>query len=296
LAHNAFGYKFETTLFPTKVQNDEQGKQTAERFLEIYKRLDEFDVVVLVRGGGSQTDLNMFDAYPLARVIARFPIPVFCGLGHLKDISVADLMAHTSEKTPTRVAEKIIEHNRSFEQSILDLQNNIVIRTQQLLHMQNERLSGISSFISQRSNFTLAQNTASIFDISSRITGGSIRLVHEQKSGLSAIAGRMSSRPLIQIDKDFNELLNLQKAVFAGSEQMLKFKKGLLEHHVTVFRLLSPEKTLARGFALVKKDGKILTSAASLRKGDELEVLLGSDIIQTKVTDKKKKDGSKNDL
>lgn len=296
LDHNPFGYKFNMTLFSTRVQNDEQGRQTVDRFIEIFHRKEEFDVVVLVRGGGSQTDLLMFDAYPLARAIARFPIPVFCGLGHLKDISVADLMAHSSEKTPTRVAEKIIEHNRLFEQSVLDMRSDIIIRTQQILSGQKESISNLASGISSGSNRLISEHRDLLFRLSSVVSQNSISSIHQQHSILSAAAGRLAARPMIRLGKELNLLDNFSKNIPAESLKLIRFQKGLTEHFVTVFKLLSPEQTLARGFALVKKDGKILSGASGIKKGDELDILLSQEIIKTKVIGKQKTDGYKNDI
>ncbi|MCB0819108.1 MAG: exodeoxyribonuclease VII large subunit [Bacteroidetes bacterium] len=296
LENNPFGYRFSMQLFSTKVQNDDQGRQTVERFIEIYHRKDEFDIVVLVRGGGSQTDLLMFDAYPLARAIARFPIPVFCGLGHLKDISVADLMAHSSEKTPTRVAEKIIEHNRSFEQAVLELRNSIIIKAQQFLSEQKEELSVLSSGVTSGCNLILAESRDVLFRLSSLVSKNSHSAISRQYTLLSAAAGRMAAKPLIRIERELNAIGNFSKGIPAESLKFLKQQKGLTEHYVTVFKLLSPERTLSRGFALVRKGGKIITDAAGVRKGDELDILLGKDLIQTKVSNKSKSDGYKNDL
>jgi len=296
LAKNHFGYHFETTLFSTKVQNDEQGKQIVERFIEIFHKRNEFDLVVLVRGGGSQTDLLMFDSYPLARAIARFPLPVFCGLGHLKDVSIADLMAHSSEKTPTRVAERIIAHNRQFEQQVLDIRNGLVIKSQKLIADQKEQMNAFSNTITQGSIRLVSATRQNLFNTSSLVSAGSISVIHNQASSLSSLSAKLSTKPIIKIGNAKNELAHLQRTVSEGSLKFIRFEKGMLQHHVTIFRLLSPEHTLARGFAVVKKEGKIITSADSVKKGDTIDILLGKQTIFTKVIDKKKENGNKNDL
>ncbi len=81
--------------------------------------------------------------------MAKFPIPVITGIGHQKNVSIADLMAHTHTKTPTKAAEFIIAHNRSFELGILALQQNIVIKSQQVFHAHYKELNELKNAISR---------------------------------------------------------------------------------------------------------------------------------------------------
>jgi exodeoxyribonuclease VII large subunit len=238
----------------------------------------------------------MFDSYPLARAIARFPLPVFCGLGHLKDVSIADLLAHSSEKTPTRIAEIIIAHNRQFEQQVLDIRNGLVIKSQHLIAGQNERINSFSNNIMQGSSSLVSATHQKLFNAVSFISSGCTSVLNNQKSTLTSMAGKLSTKPVIRIAMALNELGNLEKTVSDESFKFIRFQKGLLQHHISIFRLLSPENTLARGFAIVKKDGKILTSASNVKKGDTIDILLSGDLISTKVIDKKKQNGNKNDL
>ena len=118
------GYLFETTLFGATMQGDGAEKSILAALDEV-ERLNEqmvndqmvngFDVVVIIRGGGATTDLNCFDSYTLCSVCAQFPIPIISGIGHTRDVSVLDMVAHEALKTPTAVAEWLI--HRMDEQS-----------------------------------------------------------------------------------------------------------------------------------------------------------------------------------
>ncbi len=87
------------------MQGREAGETIVAALESIYARENEFDVVVIIRGGGSQADLSSFDNLRLAQHIAQFPLPVLTGIGHEKDETVADLVAYAGLKTPTAVAE-----------------------------------------------------------------------------------------------------------------------------------------------------------------------------------------------
>lgn len=102
-------YRFSTTLFRSLMQGELAEDSVIDALMQIAECEDEFDIVVIIRGGGSVSDLALFDSYRIASHVAQFPLPVITGIGHDKDISVVDLVAHTSCKTPTAVATLLTE-------------------------------------------------------------------------------------------------------------------------------------------------------------------------------------------
>ncbi len=105
----ASGYRFALTLFPAAVQGADAPAAVRRALRGVAKRAAEFDAVVVIRGGGAKTDLVAFDDYALARALARSPLPVLTGIGHERDESLVDLVAHSPFKTPTAVAAFLIE-------------------------------------------------------------------------------------------------------------------------------------------------------------------------------------------
>ena len=112
-------YRFETTLFRSLMQGDAADESIVAALSAIAAREDEFDVVAIIRGGGSTSDLALFDSYLIASYVAQFPLPIFSGIGHDKDVSVVDMVAHTSLKTPTAVATKLVEM-ADYEMNLVD--------------------------------------------------------------------------------------------------------------------------------------------------------------------------------
>ena len=112
-------YRFETTLFRSLMQGDAAEQSIVAALSAIAAREDEFDVVAIIRGGGSTSDLALFDSYLIASYVAQFPLPIFSGIGHDKDVSVVDMVAHTSLKTPTAVAAKLVEM-ADYEMNLVD--------------------------------------------------------------------------------------------------------------------------------------------------------------------------------
>lgn len=108
LAANAYGFKFYIRLFSALMQGNEVERSVISALDSVAALRDRFDLVIIIRGGGAQSELSCFDSYNLAYHIANFPLPVITGIGHERDDTVADVVAHTKVKTPTAAAEFVI--------------------------------------------------------------------------------------------------------------------------------------------------------------------------------------------
>ena len=116
LMTNKYGYSYNITLFNSLMQGEKAEASILESLDKVLARLSEYDVLVVIRGGGATSDLDCFDGYNAS--IAQFPLPVLTGIGHTRDVSVVDMVANMPLKTPTAVAEFIIGHTRSLEERI----------------------------------------------------------------------------------------------------------------------------------------------------------------------------------
>lgn len=116
---NKHKYTFSVSEFLTQIQGDTSSKLIIQKLKLIEAEKGNYDIVVIARGGGSQTDLQPFDDYELSKYVATFPLPIYTGIGHDRNTSIVDLMAR-QHKTPTKVASSIIDHNFNFESEIMD--------------------------------------------------------------------------------------------------------------------------------------------------------------------------------
>jgi exodeoxyribonuclease VII large subunit len=133
LEKNPYGYKFYHTIFPALMQGEDSEKSVLAAFDAIEKQKDNFDVAALIRGGGSAADLGCFDNYAIAARIARFSLPVITGIGHEKDDTISDIVAHTKMKTPTAVAEFLISGVGGFAERISALEGSVGLYAARLL-------------------------------------------------------------------------------------------------------------------------------------------------------------------
>jgi exodeoxyribonuclease VII large subunit len=137
-------YDFAVTLFPATMQGESAPASIRAALDQLRPRRGQFDVVVLIRGGGSKTDLLAFDEYGLAAAVASFPLPVLTGIGHERDEAVVDLVAHRSLKTPTAVAAFLVERLARLEALVLELAERVADRSREHLGRHHARLQRLA--------------------------------------------------------------------------------------------------------------------------------------------------------
>lgn len=126
LYNNIYGFIFYTKLFPAIMQGDRAEDSIIAALEEIYAHQECFDAIVIIRGGGATSELSCFDSYLLAASCAQFPLPVITGIGHERDETVLDIVAHTRAKTPTAVAEFLIGNMGNSADELILVTNGII--------------------------------------------------------------------------------------------------------------------------------------------------------------------------
>lgn len=148
LENNKSEFVFYTHLFPSIMQGDKVEESILSALDLIFENIEHFDAVVIIRGGGATSDLSSFDSYLLAASCAQFPLPIITGIGHERDDTVLDIVAHTRAKTPTAVAEFIIKLMKESEDNLLSLQEQITDTTKQILHDESLKINLLSTSLS----------------------------------------------------------------------------------------------------------------------------------------------------
>ncbi|PUZ30171.1 Exodeoxyribonuclease VII large subunit [Chitinophaga costaii] len=289
---NAWGYRFSCQEYFTEVQGEANAMSLRQLLIDIYQSGKAYDAVVMIRGGGAQTDFLLFDNYLVAQAIARFPIPIITGIGHQHNTSIADMMAHTQTKTPTEAAAFIIAHNRAFEEQLLHFQQSILVRSQQLFVSQQQSLSALRHKIVQDSRALLHEQGAALQQHRELTVTYVRELLFGYRATLLSMAGRVSTRPALILQHRASALKNTCTQVRAYQAAYLKNRQGELAHYKAVIHLLSPAATLRRGFALVKKDAQVLSNAGSLQAGDHISIILADAALQATITQKDYYDGT----
>ena len=143
LVNNPRGYGFRTELFPAIMQGERVEESILSALDAINERLDEFDVVVIIRGGGATSDLSGFDTYLLAASCAQFPLPIITGIGHERDDTVIDKVAHTRVKTPTAAAEFLITRMDKCNDALNEMSKRLMQGVRNRLMWEHRRIENL---------------------------------------------------------------------------------------------------------------------------------------------------------
>jgi exodeoxyribonuclease VII large subunit len=296
MQHNDFGYGFQIDDYYTVVQGDNNAKLFLSKLIEIYNTGIPYDALVINRGGGSQSDFLIFDNYNIGRAVAKFPIPVITGIGHQKNVSIADLMAHTHTKTPTKAAEFIIAHNRSFELGILSLQQNIVIKSQQLFYAYYKELSELKNAISRNARELVQLHSEELRRTNHQIVSSSRAVLYGHQKNLILSAHQLAQSPRMLFQQQKNDLGNIKNSIINTASEYLRHEKLTLDYQKKNIGIMSPQNILRKGYAIVKTGGKIISTAENIESGQEIEVILGDAKLKSIVKEKIQYDGRETDL
>lgn len=217
LEDNEYGFKFEVTLFPAIMQGEQVESSVVAALNSIYDCIRDFDVVVIIRGGGATSDLSGFDTLALAENVAQFPIPIITGIGHDRDESILDMVANTRVKTPTAAAALLIDNLRQVLERINEAQQRITMAISQRFATQKARLDSLQTLIP-----VLAQRTLT-----------------NARHQIELIELKLQSHdPQLQLQKGFSITLHNGRAVRdpkqlkAGNEIETRVEKGIIKSTV----------------------------------------------------------------
>ena len=288
LKNNPFNYRFESKLFPAFMQGDKSEESIVNALELINEKINNFDVVAIIRGGGSQADLSCFDSYWVSLNVAQFPIPVLTGIGHEQDDSIVDMVAHTRLKTPTAVADFLINCLGNFEVS-LDNFNSLIVE------LTRKSISDYRSIL---------ENTLSILPLIFK------ERIYKETSTLSIFINQTSKiiEKKIQswnYDNKMNiqKILVLMKYIFSNRKSELKQKTLLIKNTLQVkienfnatinkfnkiVTLVNPENILKKGFSITYLNNVPIRDASLLSEKDTItsQLFKGTIISEVKSTKK----------
>lgn len=162
LERNQAGFVFYTKLFPAVMQGERTESSIISALEKIFQHRHLFDAVAIIRGGGATSELHSFDSYLLATNCAQFPLPIISGIGHERDVTVLDAVAHTRAKTPTAVAEYLISQVSNTAAELIDLQNRVIDESKSVINEEQSELFSLSKDIIHLSNLLLQKEETHI--------------------------------------------------------------------------------------------------------------------------------------
>jgi exodeoxyribonuclease VII large subunit len=274
LNSNPYGYKFYLKLFPAMMQGEQTESSIIAALEHIYEYEDFFDTVVIIRGGGAKADLMSFDKYDLAVNTAQFPLPVITGIGHEKDVSIVDMVSHTSVKTPTAAAEYIISHNADFESYVDSLFEQINEYVSTKLAEEQNRIDYIARNLSPNVLNRLNAENLKLSLFKEQFNSEAVRFIEKQKNILLHHADHVENtvRFIVRFQQK-NLVLYHEKLSYRIGNQFKRSKRKL-DYFENTVKHLDPVNLLKKGYSITRYNGKILTETNKLKAGNEVETIL----------------------
>jgi exodeoxyribonuclease VII large subunit len=288
LKKNSYGYVFYTALFETVMQGIETEQSVINALDNIAEFQGLFDVAVIIRGGGSQTDLSWFDNYNIAYYVTQFPIPVLTGIGHEKDLSVTDMVAFQALKTPTAVADFIIESVAEAENHINEISSEIIESSRLILEDNRNMIESYRLNLIPAARLMLSgQKEMLSVRIIEMINFGKDYILRagllpaNQKSRLISATGTLSLARKSEIERSRIDLMNFTLNLLG---KMKTSTSGLFN----TLKILDPENVLRRGYTITIKNGEIIKSINQLTEEEIIDTQFSDGRARSKVMERQK--------
>lgn len=254
-------YRFTTRLFPAIMQGEHVEESVIEALDSIAEEQEAWDAVVIIRGGGAVSDLNGFDTYLLAANVAQFPLPIFTGIGHERDDTIIDVVAHTRLKTPTAVAAFLIERQRDEYETLLQMEKNLQQNICRKLEKERNRFEQNGRRYQMATASYCHREKANLLKLTSLLEKQIFQLIQQQQFQLNSLQQVYEKAVATQISHEQIKLASIGKQL----------------------ALAGPERILKMGFSITYHQGKAIKSASLLKSGSRLTTRLAEGSITSTV-------------
>lgn len=264
---NPWGYRFEHTLFAALLQGDRSVGSIINQLKRISGRLDEFDIVAIIRGGGGEVGLSSYNNYELAAAVARFPIPVMTGIGHSTNETVSEMVAFANAITPSELADFLIQRFHQVAVPVQQAQDTLRIKSQQLLETERKRL----------------QDASQRFNLSSR------SLLQRHQHAVAQAGQQLHTSAKGRLIPERYAVMHQSQSLASSASAWFKDSRHTLNTLETSVRMMDPQHVLNRGYSITLHRGRALRDADTLQPGMRVETRL-ADGIFTSIVDELKPD------
>lgn len=301
------GYRSEFTtqwqLFPALLQGDKAAQDIKRQLLRIQKLQHHFDAVAIIRGGGGDVGLSCYNSFELAQVIAEFPLPVWTGIGHATNTTVAEMIAHTHAITPTQLAEKLAQHNRSFSNQLTELADKIHQKSKRLLELNLQLLQQtvpqvqrLSQQLLRQEDFLIRGTQNELIRLANTQINQANRTLQHQQFSIQRWGSQQLNRTekqwqqyALRLHEKSHQLMrekqtDLEKIRWmlpTLTKTLLKENTHQIEQMQQQLQHLDPQLILQRGYSITLYNGKTLNASNQVQSGDRITTWLAQGKIES---------------
>lgn len=256
---NDYGLRFSVTLFPAVMQGETVEESVVAALDKIARKSDDYDVVVIIRGGGATSDLTGFDTLRLAENVCNFPLPIITGIGHERDESILDLVAWHSVKTPTAAAAFLVDHLQEVAVFLDEAGERIARHVGRQMQSEKTRLQRLAASLQPIAQLSLKRHSQRLETISLSLSPNAKMMIQHRRQSL---------------DRLFSLLPPLSKIYVQRCEQKV-------DSLAVRIKASDPQTILKRGYSITTFEGKIVRNAKDLKSGQEIETQLAQGRIKS---------------
>ena len=266
------GVGFCVTAYDVRVQGELVRPTVLQGLRYFAARSSEFDVLCILRGGGSRTDLSWFDDREIALAVARHPLKVICGIGHQRDQSVLDLIAH-SEKTPTAVAGYLVAEVERAREVLADFARCLAATVQRVLRVEERQLTEIAHALRRHVHASLVTQGQRLGNARDRLARAANQRLRQERDSLQRSTTRVQGSAGLHLLHHHGRVQTLTEGLRHAVRRRLDRAAGELSTQAARQRSLDPTRVLQRGYALVRgMGGAILTGATQVEAGAAVDI------------------------
>ena len=261
LADNGYGLQFTTALFAATMQGEGVEQSVISALNRINEEWENWDCVVIIRGGGATSDLSGFDTLALAENVANFPLPIITGIGHERDESVLDMISFQRVKTPTAAAAFLVDHLTEVYARIEDAQEAIVNYVKRRLQVERMKFERLSTQIPTLFSLVKVRQSNRLDQLLNRLKVKAERIPADGLHRLEMLEARLKEPMARILERELHRIDMLSQRAIAQD----------------------PERLLSRGYSITLKDGKSIKDASQLKAGDEIETRFAKGVAKAVV-------------
>ena len=261
LADNGYGLQFTTALFAATMQGEGVEQSVISALNRINEEWENWDCVVIIRGGGATSDLSGFDTLALAENVANFPLPIITGIGHERDESVLDMISFQRVKTPTAAAAFLVDHLTEVYARIEDAQEAIVNYVKRRLQVERMKFERLSTQIPTLFSLVKVRQSNRLDQLLNRLKVKAERIPADGLHRLDMLEARLKEPVARKLERELHRIDMLSQRAIAQD----------------------PERLLSRGYSITLKDGKSIKEASQLKAGDEIETRFAKGVAKAVV-------------
>ena len=261
LADNGYGLQFSTALFAATMQGEGVEQSVISALNRINEEWENWDCVVIIRGGGATSDLSGFDTLALAENVANFPLPIITGIGHERDESVLDMISFQRVKTPTAAAAFLVDHLTEVYARVEDAQEAIVNYVKRRLQVERMKFERLSTQIPTLFSLVKVRQSNRLDQLLNRLKVKAERIPADGLHRLEMLEARLKEPVARKLERELHRIDMLSQRAIAQD----------------------PERLLSRGYSITLKDGKSIKDASQLKAGDEIETRFAKGVAKAVV-------------